>query len=146
ADWSFLYATYVGNAIPDLAQRLTQPGMSVDALRTALTVADICGFCDRTREISAAFTLEHRTGEFKFSGDPVDERLGTRILENIRAGRIEQFHASVLGGLYFVDIEGIVTTALVFVPLNADRSPGRIAGVVIDPMTSREMMEFAFRR
>ncbi|HEX2168472.1 MAG TPA: HAMP domain-containing sensor histidine kinase, partial [Longimicrobiales bacterium] len=143
-DWAFLYSTYVGNTLPHLAPRLANPTLSVDSLRKGIRVADICVSCDTAQAIRTAFTIDATTGMVESAGDPLDPRVGPAILQQIRSGRVSNFHDLVLGGLYFVELDGAVTTALVALGVRTDGSPGRIGGVVIDDSISRQMLEFAF--
>lgn len=142
-DWNFLFTAYVGNTLPFLAKPLTAE-VPVDSLKKLITISHLCPSCDSAQSVRAAFTIDARSGAVVSSEDSVDPRVGAAILERIQSGQVTPFHRLVIGGLYFVEVEEAITTALVFVSLASDGSPRRIAGVVIDPATSIQMLEFAF--
>lgn len=145
-DWSFIYSTYVGNALPHLATRLMDPTASLDSLMIAFSTGDICFDCASARAIQSAFTIDPASDDVRSSGEPLDAAVPLAVRERMRSGALERFHTRVSGGLYFVERNGHISTAIAFLVKDAAGSPVRIAGIVIDEAMSREMLDVAFMK
>lgn len=142
-DWSLLYNTYAGSLIPHYAQHVMRPQLSLDTLREAAGVANICAICSPGQRIPSAFSIDPVTAAVEWSGDPVDARVGPAVLARIAAGDISKFHEALRGGLYFIETDSTTVSALVFVISEGSTDASRIVGVVLDRATSREMLAYA---
>ena len=142
-DWSLLYNTYIGSLVPHFAPHVMRPQVSLEALREAVAVSDICEACSPGQGIPSAFSVDPETGAVEWSGDAVDARVGPAVLARIAAGDVTMFHESIRGGFYFIETDTAIVSALVFVISEGDASATRITGVVLDRSTSREMLAYA---
>jgi signal transduction histidine kinase len=143
-DWSFLYGAYIGSALPHLATRLAKATVSLDSLLNAFSTGEICLSCDEARPVLSVFTIDPASGAVRTSGEPLNPGVPLAVRERMQSGALTKFHAFVSGGLYFVERDGHVSTAIAFLALDSDGSPARIAGIVIDEAMSREMLDAAF--
>jgi signal transduction histidine kinase len=145
-DWNSMFRLFVGNDMPAVATMLADSRIPLESLTSRVRVRHVCRDCDTTRAVRSAFTIDPLTQDVSSTGDILPEGVAAVIVDHLEAGNASRFHELLFGGLYFVEVEGTITTALVAMRINEALAPVRIAGIVIDEATSREMLELAFAK